>query len=191
MKVMKSFALELPDDPDVREMFEGIAVMNTGHVALRFRDVSPDGVVKRVTVLRELADGIDAPSMLGIPVALGSGLLMLSFSREGVTPIPEEFAKLFDVGGDHGRGGVRKERREPFHWIAWNDAAERICDCGSALASSHGDAFRIATACFGGPHAQSVVAFEIVDILSERQTRRFFRIDGTEIDGLHDRRVQK
>jgi hypothetical protein len=65
-KVMKAYPLELPDDPDIQALFENIYVTNTGHLLVRFREVSQDGIVRPVAVLREMSDEVAGKGILSL-----------------------------------------------------------------------------------------------------------------------------
>lgn len=70
-KVMRSYSLVLPDDPDVQALLAGISVFNTGHVAIGLR---APGVLRGIAV-----EGWG--SILSMPVAINGGTLTLELSR--------------------------------------------------------------------------------------------------------------
>lgn len=93
-KAMKMWGVPVPDDPEIRDWLQEVHVSNTGCVVMKFKEARENGIAKNVTVLREMVDGISAPSMLTTPVALGTGVLCLVFSREDVAPLSSSAAEM-------------------------------------------------------------------------------------------------
>ena len=74
---MKAFPLVLPDDVEIRRAIKGISLTNAGHIVIQFN--THEGAT--LPVLREIGRDLRESGLLGGPVALSGGQLILTFTN--------------------------------------------------------------------------------------------------------------
>lgn len=85
---------------------------------------------------------------------------------------PDEIARCGQRMVDQVLAERRKatgESSSPRVWIwrAWSAGRDRLCDCGTALGTTHADAVAVAQGCLGGPWAHLVATIEAEPITDD------------------------